>query len=225
MSFVDMREWIARLDKEGELRRITAEVDWDRELGAIARRVLEKKGPALLFERIKGYETGRCTKLFVSGLGERRPSGALTRLPQRRVESRSGPARHEDESPDDPAEDRRDRSRQGRGRPRSGHRPDGVSDPEVALPGGRTLHPHVLRHRHARPRDARHERRHLPRHDRQEGHGAVSPHQGRPALGPAFPEVFGPRRADAGGLRGRLGPDHAVPGGLADPDRACASGT
>ena len=30
MSFVDMREWIARLDKEGELRRITAEVDWDR---------------------------------------------------------------------------------------------------------------------------------------------------------------------------------------------------
>ncbi len=69
MSFVDMREWIARLDKEGELRRITAEVSWDRELGAIARRVLEKKGPALLFERIKGYETGRCTKVFVSGLG------------------------------------------------------------------------------------------------------------------------------------------------------------
>jgi UbiD family decarboxylase len=69
MSFVDMREWIARLDKEGELRRVTAEVDWDRELGAIARRVLEKKGPALLFERIKGYETGRCTKVFVSGLG------------------------------------------------------------------------------------------------------------------------------------------------------------
>src|SRR5262245_65424219 len=69
MSFVDMREWIARLDKEGELRRITAEVDWDRELGAIARRVLEKKGPALLFERIKGYENGRCTKVFVSGLG------------------------------------------------------------------------------------------------------------------------------------------------------------
>src|SRR2546425_13185409 len=69
MSFVDMREWIARLDKEGELRRITAEVDWDRELGAIARRVLEKKGPALLFENIKGYRTGRCNRLFASGLG------------------------------------------------------------------------------------------------------------------------------------------------------------
>jgi 4-hydroxy-3-polyprenylbenzoate decarboxylase len=71
MSFMDMREWIARLDKEGELRRITAEVDWDRELGAIARRVLEKRGPALLFEAIKGYRTGRCTRLFVGGLGTR----------------------------------------------------------------------------------------------------------------------------------------------------------
>ena len=71
MSFMDMREWIARLDKEGELRRITAEVDWDREVGAIARRVLEKRGPALLFEAIKGYRSGRCTKLFTGGLGTR----------------------------------------------------------------------------------------------------------------------------------------------------------
>src|SRR3984957_18833769 len=71
MAFMDMRQWMARLDTEGELRRITAEVDWDREVGAIARRVLEKKGPALLFENIKGYAGGRCTKLFVSGLGAR----------------------------------------------------------------------------------------------------------------------------------------------------------
>ena len=71
MGFVDMREWITRLEKEGELRRITAPVDWDREIGAIARRVLEKKGPALLFENITGYETGRCTKLLTGGLGSR----------------------------------------------------------------------------------------------------------------------------------------------------------
>jgi UbiD family decarboxylase len=70
-SFMDTRDWIALLEKEGELRRITAEVDWNREIGAIARRVLEKKGPALLFENIKGYRSGRCTKLFVSGLGAR----------------------------------------------------------------------------------------------------------------------------------------------------------
>src|SRR5258707_9240209 len=71
MKFMDMRQWIALLEKEGELRRITAEVDWDREIGAISRRVLEKKGPALLFENINGYKEGRCTKLFVSGLGAR----------------------------------------------------------------------------------------------------------------------------------------------------------
>jgi UbiD family decarboxylase len=68
---MDLRQWIALLEQEGELRRISTEVDWDREIGAIARRVLEKKGPALLFESIKGYQSGRCTKLFVSGLGAR----------------------------------------------------------------------------------------------------------------------------------------------------------
>src|SRR5258708_526569 len=71
MAFMDMRQWMILLEREGELRRITAEVDWDREIGAIARRVLEKKGPALLFENIKDYASGRCTKLFVSSLGAR----------------------------------------------------------------------------------------------------------------------------------------------------------
>jgi 4-hydroxy-3-polyprenylbenzoate decarboxylase len=68
---MDLREWIALLEKEGEIRHIRAEVDWDRELGAVARAVLEKKGPALLFENIKGYQRGRCTKLFTGGLGSR----------------------------------------------------------------------------------------------------------------------------------------------------------
>ena len=65
MGFLDMRQWMASLQQQGELRHITAEVDWDREIGAITRRVLEKKGPALVFENIKGYASGRCTKLFV----------------------------------------------------------------------------------------------------------------------------------------------------------------
>jgi 4-hydroxy-3-polyprenylbenzoate decarboxylase len=66
-----MRQWMAQLEQHGELRRIKAEVDWDREIGAVTRRVLEKKGPAVLFENIKGYGNGRCTKLFASGLGAR----------------------------------------------------------------------------------------------------------------------------------------------------------
>jgi UbiD family decarboxylase len=69
MGFLDQRQWMASLEQHGELRRIKTEVDSDREIGALTRRVLEKKGPALLFENIKGYANGRCTKLFVSGLG------------------------------------------------------------------------------------------------------------------------------------------------------------
>ena len=44
MGFIDLRKWLAMLEKQGSLRRIAAAVDWDREIGAIARRVLEKKG-------------------------------------------------------------------------------------------------------------------------------------------------------------------------------------
>jgi len=72
VGFMDLRQWIGILEKDGELKRIGAKVHWDRELGAIARRVLEKKGPALLFENIAGYETGRCTKLLTGALGDRR---------------------------------------------------------------------------------------------------------------------------------------------------------
>ncbi len=38
MGFVDMRQRKTLVEKEGELRRITAEVGWDREIGAVARR-------------------------------------------------------------------------------------------------------------------------------------------------------------------------------------------
>jgi UbiD family decarboxylase len=81
---MDLRESLALLEKEGGLRHVGAAVDWDREIGAIARRVLEKKGPALLFENIKGYETGRCTGCSqarsATGPGSRSPSA----LPQTR---------------------------------------------------------------------------------------------------------------------------------------------
>src|SRR3989442_9122882 len=82
MGFMDLRQWITLLDKDGELRRIKAEVDWDREMGAIARRVLEKKGPALLFENIKGYRRGRPPKHLTGGPGRPRRPGLALRLPQ-----------------------------------------------------------------------------------------------------------------------------------------------
>src|SRR3954466_2606121 len=50
----DLREWIALLEKEGELVRVSAEVDPDLEITEITDRVVKAGGPALLFENPKG---------------------------------------------------------------------------------------------------------------------------------------------------------------------------
>jgi phenylphosphate carboxylase beta subunit len=52
-----MRDFIAVCEKEGQIHRIKAEVDWNLELSHIAKLNEEKKGPALLFENVKGYKT------------------------------------------------------------------------------------------------------------------------------------------------------------------------
>jgi 4-hydroxy-3-polyprenylbenzoate decarboxylase len=54
MSFRDLREWIALLEREGELRRIAAEVDPHLEVTEIVDRTVKAGGPALLFERPRG---------------------------------------------------------------------------------------------------------------------------------------------------------------------------
>lgn len=66
-----LRSWIARLEECGQLRRIRAEVDWDQEIAGIARINLGLGGPGLLFEAIKGYRKGRCTKFLTAALGNR----------------------------------------------------------------------------------------------------------------------------------------------------------
>ena len=50
----DLREWIALLEREGELVRVRAEVDPDLEITEITDRVVKSGGPALLFENVKG---------------------------------------------------------------------------------------------------------------------------------------------------------------------------
>ncbi len=52
-----MRDFIEAAEKEGLLKRIKAEVDWDLELSHIAKLNEEKGGPALLFENVKGYDS------------------------------------------------------------------------------------------------------------------------------------------------------------------------
>ena len=51
MAYRDLREFIARLEKQGELKRIGLEVDVDLEICEITDRVSKAQGPALLFEK------------------------------------------------------------------------------------------------------------------------------------------------------------------------------
>src|SRR5579864_3639702 len=52
----DLRDWIALLEREGELVRVAAEVDPDLEITEIVDRTIKSGGPALLFERPKGAQ-------------------------------------------------------------------------------------------------------------------------------------------------------------------------
>jgi 4-hydroxy-3-polyprenylbenzoate decarboxylase len=51
VSYKDLREFLGRLDREGELKRISSEVDVDLEITEITDRVSKAGGPALLFQK------------------------------------------------------------------------------------------------------------------------------------------------------------------------------
>ena len=55
MKYADLRDFLAQLERRGELKRIGAEVDPRLEMTEICDRVLKAGGPALLFERPKGF--------------------------------------------------------------------------------------------------------------------------------------------------------------------------
>ena len=79
MSYKDLRDFIALLEKKGELVRITREVDPYLEITEICHRTLLKEGPALLFENPKGFDTPILANLFGTpkrvsmGMGEDDP--------------------------------------------------------------------------------------------------------------------------------------------------------
>ncbi len=77
----DLRSWMRDLEDAGLLRRVRAEVDWDQEIGALARINLALKGPALLFENIKDYRDTLCTRLMTCGMATRDHVLRMTGLP------------------------------------------------------------------------------------------------------------------------------------------------
>src|SRR5438046_967754 len=71
-SPADLREWIRLLEREGELVRVSAEVDPHLEVTEITDRVVKAGGPALLFENPKSSHP-----LLINQFGteRRRPAG------------------------------------------------------------------------------------------------------------------------------------------------------
>ncbi|MBT3277092.1 MAG: 4-hydroxy-3-polyprenylbenzoate decarboxylase [Candidatus Thioglobus sp.] len=64
MNYQDLREFIAELEKRGELKRITTEVNANLEITEICRRTLDQQGPALLFENVKDSSIPVLANLF-----------------------------------------------------------------------------------------------------------------------------------------------------------------
>jgi len=64
MKYTDLRDFIARLETQGELKRVRAEVDPNLEITEICDRTLKRQGPALLFENTKGSDFRLLGNLF-----------------------------------------------------------------------------------------------------------------------------------------------------------------
>ncbi len=82
MAYRDLRDWIKKLEREGELARVTREVDWNLEIGGIARENMDRGGPALLFENIKDHGDAICKKLLTCSLSSHSRVALMLDLPK-----------------------------------------------------------------------------------------------------------------------------------------------
>jgi 4-hydroxy-3-polyprenylbenzoate decarboxylase len=64
LKYNDLRDFIAALEAQGELKRVKAEVDPYLEITEICDRTLRAGGPALLFENVKGHDMPLLGNLF-----------------------------------------------------------------------------------------------------------------------------------------------------------------
>lgn len=74
MAYQNLRAFMARLEREGELKRIPVEVDVDLEITEITDRVSKRGGPALLFERPCSAKGGviYSLPLLINAVGSKR---------------------------------------------------------------------------------------------------------------------------------------------------------
>lgn len=64
MKYKDLRDFIEQLEKMGQLKRVTMEIDTELEMTEIADRTLRAGGPAILFENPKGSNIPVLANLF-----------------------------------------------------------------------------------------------------------------------------------------------------------------
>jgi len=74
MAYKNLREFMARLEHEGEMKRIQADADVDLEITEITDRVSKSGGPALFFENPRSAKDGirYSTPLLINTLGSKR---------------------------------------------------------------------------------------------------------------------------------------------------------
>src|SRR5687767_10197215 len=66
MAYGGMRDYLRRLEAEGEVAHVGATVDLQYEVGAICFKTLRARGPALVFDRPGGYDVPLAVNLFAN---------------------------------------------------------------------------------------------------------------------------------------------------------------
>lgn len=77
-----LRSWMDTLEAAGQLRRVSARVDWDQEIGAIARVNIAQAGPALLFNNIRDHQDTICQRFLTCGVSNRAQIRLMLGLPE-----------------------------------------------------------------------------------------------------------------------------------------------
>jgi UbiD family decarboxylase len=84
VTYDGLRGWLKVLEAAGEVKAVDGEVDWNIELGTIARLLQgPATGPSVLFNNIKGYNKpdSRCKKVFTGALANYRRIAMMMGLP------------------------------------------------------------------------------------------------------------------------------------------------
>ncbi|HUF80212.1 MAG TPA: UbiD family decarboxylase, partial [Burkholderiales bacterium] len=75
--YEDLREWLGQVDAIGELGHVRG-ADWNLEIGGLSEIDYKKRGPALLFDQIKGYPAGY--RVLTSSTNSARRFGLTLRM-------------------------------------------------------------------------------------------------------------------------------------------------